>query len=70
MTNRIRAMVYCLLDGAELVELQFAYKRKSSARLVALVELPDGHKEPFESHDPSPEPVSSGTSLVRVAPQS
>ena len=51
MTNRIRAMVYCLLDGAELVELQFAYKRKRSVRLHAVVELADGHMEPFESHD-------------------
>lgn len=51
MTNRIRAMVYCLLEGAELVELQFAYRRKSSAHLVAVIELADGHKESFESHE-------------------
>lgn len=51
MTNRIRAMVYCLLDGAELVELQFAYKRKSSVHLHAVIELADGHKEEFDSHD-------------------
>lgn len=51
MTTPIRAMVYCVLDGAQVLSITFDYEFKSRSRLKVEVEYETGERAGFESDD-------------------
>ncbi len=49
MTAQIRAMVYCVLDGAQIKAIRFEYRFKECAVLEVDVEYDSGKRVRFES---------------------
>jgi hypothetical protein len=52
MTAPIRAMVYCILDGAQIKAIRFEYQFKARAHLAVDVEYDSGVGATFESDNP------------------
>lgn len=51
MTTAIRAMVYCVLSGARITRLQYAYEIEKKSRLEVTVEFAPGAEQDFASEE-------------------
>ena len=51
MSAEIRAMVYCILNGGEIISLECRYKRKSSSYVKVELEMPSGESLLFKSKE-------------------
>jgi hypothetical protein len=49
MTAPIRAMVYCVLSGARIRRLSYAYEERQSSRLKVIVAFADDREHEFDS---------------------
>lgn len=49
MSARIRAMVYCILTGGEVVSLEYRFQRRKRSSLKVEVEMPSGELITFRS---------------------
>jgi hypothetical protein len=51
MTAPIRAMIYCVLDGAQVKAVQYEYVYRQVSRLRVSIEFDSGEKATFESDE-------------------